>query len=159
MCPNGTNIEFQIQNAEQSLTAWTNKPELIYGTAFIGLSPGHFLDQDCNVLQDYPKMGFKVLNIYAVHPFTKENIPIIVCGTEENVNSEDPEAFLGIPEANLEHKEIADKANILYRPQALDDSGNNPNFQNSNQAMEKLRSLKIGGYWTSAKLRDWLISR
>ena len=27
------------------------------------------------------------------------------------------------------------------------------------KSMELLRSLKIGGHWTSSRLRDWLISR
>ena len=27
------------------------------------------------------------------------------------------------------------------------------------KAMEKLREMKIGGYWTSSRLKDWLISR
>ena len=48
---NGTNITFEVEDSTSYVIAWTDKPEMIHGTAFIGLSPGHILDQQENVLQ------------------------------------------------------------------------------------------------------------
>ena len=77
------------------------------------------------------------------------------------------EDFFGIPESFEEHKIIADKVNINHRPKALNETGDFVNDQFKGlikekareKSMELLRNLKIGGHWTSSRLRDWLISR
>ena len=68
------------------------------------------------------------------------------------VDRSENNAILGIPEADSKHKIIAEKVKIENRigtGQKMD----------REEMMEKLRNLRIGGYWTSARLKDWLISR
>jgi leucyl-tRNA synthetase len=47
---NGTNIEFKLESGTQPLSVWTDRPELIHGVSFIGLSPGHLLDRSADIL-------------------------------------------------------------------------------------------------------------
>ena len=116
---NGTNIDFQIESLKDStLSIWTDKPQFLKGVAFIGLSSGHILDRsDFHLLKElkgYNKHGIKILNIYAINPFTQTRIPIIV-------SDKFSENFLGIPEICKDHKVIADEAFIKYLPKALDE--------------------------------------
>jgi len=92
----------------------------------------------------------RVLNQSALHPFTKEKIPILVIENKVIDRSDRSMPFLGIPSQNKKHQIIAENAKIEPKTGLkLDRDG----------IMENLRNLKIGGYWTSANLKDWLISR
>ena len=97
------------------------------------------------------------MNKCAIHPLTKDRIPLIIIGDEKDTES--PEAFLGIPEAHEDDKIMAKLCKILHLPKALTDKGENDHFKSPEEAMEKFRNLNIGGYWTSARLSDWLVSR
>ena len=92
----------------------------------------------------------RVLNQSALHPFTKEKIPILVIENKVIDRSDRSMPFLGIPSQNKKHQIMAKNAKIEPKTGLkLDRDG----------IMENLRNLKIGGYWTSANLKDWLISR
>ena len=92
----------------------------------------------------------RVLNQSALHPFTKEKIPILVIENKVIDRSDRSMPFLGIPSQNKKHQILAENAKIEPKTGLkLDRDG----------IMENLRNLKIGGYWTSANLKDWLISR
>lgn len=59
-----------------ALTVWTDKPELIYGTTFIGISPNNHFNA--------PEYGSKTnsenqrLDITVKHPFTGKSLPVFV---------------------------------------------------------------------------------
>ena len=92
----------------------------------------------------------RVLNQSSLHPFTKEKIPILVIENKVIARSDRSMPFLGIPSQNKKHHILAENAKIEPKTGLkLDRDG----------IMENLRNLKIGGYWTSANLKDWLISR
>lgn len=76
---------------EDTLTVWTDLPELIYGAAFIGISPNnHFNDSEfrCN-----PDAKDNELNICAIHPLTGDYLPIIVSENFSNASATD--SYLG----------------------------------------------------------------
>ena len=156
---NGTNVDFQIESMKDSLiTIWTDKPQHLPGVAFIGLAPGHILDRKDIVLTK--KNGITIMKIYAINPFTNVRIPIII-------SDDFTEDFLGIPEVIEGHEKFANDSNIVYKPMSLNDKkeflfGDFKGLDETSaqeKAMEKLREMKIGGYWTSSRLKDWLISR
>ena len=116
------------------------------------MSPSLFLFSEISGTDQDDWKEIRVLNQSAIHPLTNGNIPILVIETGNHSRS-DIESFLGVPVGNKKHKIIAEKANIEFK--SLTDGPKS----NQEEIMEKLRSLKIGGFWTSAKLKDWLISR
>ena len=93
--------------------------------------------------------GVRALNICALHPFTRVPVPLVVV---EKPQKDQGEAFVGYPTLNEEHKKIAELTNIHYVHQ-------NAFKMSTEEVMQRLQEMKIGGFWTSAKLKDWLISR
>ena len=74
---NGTNIEFRIESQNDAiLSVWTDKPEMLCGVAFIGLTKNHILDRKEFYLRS--SNGLMPLNIYAINPLTQMRIPILV---------------------------------------------------------------------------------
>jgi leucyl-tRNA synthetase len=81
--PNGTNIDFKMaEDQNDVLTAWTDMPEFINEVAFIGVSSGHLLDRKELIVsqilgsEEDDWKEIRVLNQSALHPSTKEKIPI-----------------------------------------------------------------------------------
>ena len=112
---------------------------------------GFFILSEISGSEEEEWKEIRVLNQCAIHPLTNEKIPILVIVNKIEDRSEN-NAILGIPEADSKHKIIAEKVKIeneIGTGQKLD----------REEMMEKLRNLKIGGYWTSSRLKDWLISR
>ena len=88
----------------------------------------------------------RVLDKLAIHPFTKEKIPIVVIEKKVVEQSDRSIPIVGIPSEDKNHQLIAEKAKIKLKnltSQKLD----------QDEIINRLRSLKIGGYWTSANLK------
>lgn len=67
---------------------------------------------------------------------------------------------LGIPGISKEAAEFADKHKINYEQLNTNSHLNADQIAKlQNEVCLEAEKLNVGGYWTSAKLRDWLISR
>lgn len=66
---------------DNTLTVWTDSPELIYGVTFVGISPNNHFNDDA--FGSVPGSKVNKLNIHAIHPLTGDHLPIIV---NENLN-------------------------------------------------------------------------
>jgi len=91
----GCEIEFKINNSENSLKVFTTRPDTIFGASFIALSVDHPLSkkfinvssfrkfkEECNktgtteeALANAEKIGFNT-ELFVEHPFLKKEIPI-----------------------------------------------------------------------------------
>lgn len=97
----------------------------------------------------------KRLRIFAKNPLTEENIPIYVTNEIDYLPFTD--TYLGVPNDSESDREFCKLVKI--------DVETIPNIPEAEikviqqQICEKAQKLNAGGYWTSAKLQDWLISR
>ena len=92
----GAEIKYKIEDSDNYLTAFTTRPDTIFGVSFIAISPNHQMATDLAKENDSikkflsqcketsaaeadmakaEKLGFKT-NIKVIHPITKELIPV-----------------------------------------------------------------------------------
>ena len=92
----GAEIKYQLENSDDFLTAFTTRPDTLFGVSFIAISPNHKISIDlakknesvsdfllqCNEtsaaeadMAKAEKLGFQT-NLRVIHPFTKELIPV-----------------------------------------------------------------------------------
>ena len=92
----GAEIKYKIEDSDNYLTAFTTRPDTIFGVSFVAISPNHqmatnlakendsikkFLSQCKETsaaeadMAKAEKLGFKT-NIKVIHPITKELIPV-----------------------------------------------------------------------------------
>ncbi len=138
----GTNIEFSVkiggELSDRRLTVWTDKPEFLHVAQFILLHPEHILSSEA-------EQGLK-----AVCPLTAREIPVSVSGEAEYPHR-DCRTLLGMPSIEPRHRDLTQTMteDVPYHVMA----------SNRDEVMKRLRELGVGGYETSANLKDWLISR
>ena len=138
----GTNIEFRVkiggELSDRRLTVWTDKPEFLHVAQFILLHPEHILSSEA-------EQGLKV-----VCPLTAREIPVIVSGEAEYPHR-DCRTLLGMPSIEPSHRDLTQTM--------TEDVPSHVMASNRDEVMKRLRELGVGGYETSANLKDWLISR
>ena len=92
----GAEIKYQLENSDDFLTAFTTRPDTVFGVSFIAISPNHKISVDlaknnesvsdfllqCNEtsaaeadMAKAEKLGFQT-DLKVIHPFTKELIPV-----------------------------------------------------------------------------------
>ena len=126
----GAEIKYQLENSDDFLTAFTTRPDTLFGVSFIAISPNHKISVDlaknnesvsdfllqCNEtsaaeadMAKAEKLGFQT-DLRVVHPFTKELIPVWIgnfvlldYGTG---------VVMGVPAHDQRDHEFAEKYNI-----------------------------------------------
>lgn len=150
----GVVFDFNVSNSDECIRLWTPNPEYIHHVKFITVRREHSILSLNDKLSDIDKT-FK-LDMTLINPFTSENIPIYVSDDIEYLQGSD--SFTGIPAICEKARLFAQKNNILYDEiERINDSESLDLIRKSVCAEAKAKN--IGGYWSSAKLRDWLISR
>ena len=138
----GTNVEFRVkiggELSDKRLTVWTDKPEFLHVAQFILLHPEHILSSEAG-------QGLR-----AVCPLTAREIPVSVSGEAEYPHR-DCRTLLGMPSIEPSHRDLTQTL--------AEDVPLHVMASNRDEVMKRLRELGVGGYETSANLKDWLISR
>ena len=126
----GAEIKYQLENSDDFLTAFTTRPDTLFGVSFVAISPNHKISIDlaknnesisnfllqCNEtsaaeadMAKAEKLGFQT-NLRVIHPFTKELIPVWIgnfvlldYGTG---------VVMGVPAHDQRDYEFAEKYNI-----------------------------------------------
>lgn len=150
---NGVNFDFKIKDSDSEfLTFWTNAPEFIEHVKFVAVSSDNILAKKENQgdTQETVKLRTCVVN-----PFNLDVIPVFMTNEIEFFDSTD--SYLGIPGVCQNAADFATKYDIHYHN--VESLGHGKTKQRQLEIIDKAHLLKVGGYWTSAKLRDWLISR
>ncbi|XP_068225318.1 probable leucine--tRNA ligase, mitochondrial [Palaemon carinicauda] len=154
----GHNKDEQVND---KLRLWMSHPEYIHGVSFLGIKSDHRL-KDKYSGQQVNK--YLVLNVKALCPITKRLIPIIV--SDELPFTNELEFYIGIPSLREFDRNLArtcgfDVTNIIEKD-SLKNSGNLDGLSHEaarEKVVRELLELNAGGYQTSAKLHDWLVSR
>lgn len=86
----GVEIDFQLNNHEQTLSVFTTRPDTLMGVTFVSISPQHplvieaaktnskikaFID-DCDTNTDDEQKQGIALDLYVSHPITNEPLPL-----------------------------------------------------------------------------------
>ncbi|KAK4300070.1 hypothetical protein Pmani_027705 [Petrolisthes manimaculis] len=141
---------------------WMPQLELIHGISFIGVRPGHKLDSNESKAQ--LRGHYRVLDVIAECPLSHRYIPVIV--SDKLPYYDEAEYHVGIPCVSEHDKSIArtcefDTPNVLNGDTIIN-SGDLDGLSIEEARVEvqkKLQASDAGGYQTSARLRDWAISR
>ncbi|KAL5021562.1 hypothetical protein ScPMuIL_000717 [Solemya velum] len=163
----GCRFDFKLKHndclLDEPISVYTSHPHAIFGVSHISVSPDHRLNQS-----QYRKEVNCCLDVVAVHPLTKQTVPVIV--TRSHVFDEYNDAKLGIPCLSAADADIAKRFDLNYMD-IIETKGDNQIVINSEQfsgmnkqeainaVTEYAREMKIGGHLVSPWLNDWLISR
>lgn len=128
-----------------SVNIWTKTPEHFESAAFIAISKTHALNKD--------KISHGSLNVGVENPFNGKILPVLVADDVEFPPHCD--TYLGLPSVNEFDKEFA----IRHKIQIPCDVVTVDLDEQRQKILLKAQSLNIGGYASSSKLKDWLISR
>ncbi|KAJ8925000.1 hypothetical protein NQ315_001165 [Exocentrus adspersus] len=145
----GVHFDFKFTSGNETLSLWTDKPAYIEHVKFVAISYKHILARKLTK----STVGTVKLDIELQNPFNDERIPLYA--TDEINFLPGTDTYVGIPDVLEEATAFAKKHNIRYSnvPICINEE------QQAQVICNKAQQLNIGGYWTSAKLRDWLISR
>ncbi|XP_059090948.1 probable leucine--tRNA ligase, mitochondrial isoform X2 [Tigriopus californicus] len=164
----GLNAELESQD----LWVWTSRPELLWGSAFVGITPEHILAQthDQSELPEFQINEGRVqrLPLQAVNPMDPKHIlPILLFHDTDDFPSES-DHFLGIPEICAMSRSVAEALTIPFTSVLSTDQTtlmNSSQFSGQSLAaakasiLDQARAHNAGGYAVSSRLKDWLISR
>ena len=194
----GMNFSFQVKNTKEAISVFTTRPDTIMGVSFIAISTSHslctglasersdihkFIEKQNKVKQseaDFAKQEKEGLftGLYAVHPFTKEEIPIWIANFV--LSDYGSGALMAVPAHDQRDFEFATKYNLpILRVIQNDRDAENPeeaiseknvlinsgefdglSFDGAFLAIEeKAKELNCGNRETNFRLRDWGVSR
>ena len=195
----GMNFSFQVKDSKSNINVFTTRPDTIMGVSFIAISTSHFLieeiKKDRKDVQEFIENQKKVkqseaefakqekeglfANLYAIHPFTKKEIPIWIANFV--LSDYGSGALMAVPAHDQRDFEFATKYNLPILPVIKNNDGdintlleaytdkneliNSGEFDglDFNQAFkeieEKSKSLGCGFRETNFRLRDWGVSR
>ena len=159
---NSNVVEKQGVTPPATLNLWMAHPELIYGITFIGIRPGHALNKEAQRGDCYG--DYQMLNIHAKCPLSQRDIPILVSDSLPYI--EDTEVYVGIPCVSELDREISKECGFtvphIIENDRIINSGKLSGLSPEEARLQVTRRLMeegAGGFPTSVKLKDWLISR
>lgn len=151
---NGVNFYFPIVGVKnKTVTLWTPNPEYLDQVKFVAVTENHVLARKENVKLINELHQLKIM---LINPMTRENIPVFVTNEIEFLPQTD--SYLGIPCLRENDALFANKYNIQFT--SIDEELEEEVLDEKREHVCKIAKLNgYGGYWSSAKLKDWLISR
>ena len=180
----GAEIEYQIADSSESLTAFSTRPDTIYGVSFIAISPNHDtalkLAETNSEIKDFlikckvtssaeadmvkaEKLGIDT-GIKAIHPLTKKNIPVWIgnfvlldygTGVVMGVPGHDQRDFEFASKYNLDITQVISSGNDNVLP--IINKGVLVNSETYNDLSSDEASLKIINQLKLDNLGDGLV--
>lgn len=136
-------FELKVLGKDTTVPIWTKSPEQLKEALFVAISPSNLLNSS--------KIAQGKLPFVLDNPISGRSLPVIA--TEKVNFPEGNDFYLGVAssEDDRQMAEFYQCPKISPKPES---------FENTrNEVIELAVSSKLGGYVTSSKLRDWLISR
>ncbi|KAF4103637.1 hypothetical protein G5714_016520 [Onychostoma macrolepis] len=162
------------RDSGEVLSAYTCSPEAVFGAAYVSVLPSHRLLHGSSALKTALLRALRpgrdsLTEVTALNVFTGREVPVVISGKNEFDGHLD--AVIGIPESREEDTELAQSLGLSWNSVLKTEDDGTQTLINSdeftgqspgeafNSVTQKARERNTGGYLTSAKLRDWLISR
>ena len=195
----GMNFSFKVKSKESEIQVFTTRPDTIMGVSFIAISASHvlakevsedrkdiknFIEKQKSLKQseeDFAKQEKKGIftNLYAIHPFTNEQIPIWIANFV--LSDYGSGALMAVPAHDQRDFEFATKYDLPILPVIKNSKGDEKkmlealtekdelinsgefdglNFDEAFKEIEKkAKDLNCGYRETVYRLRDWGVSR
>ena len=190
---NGARVFFSIKNFNKNMEIFTTRPDTIFGVTFMVLSPEHPLTTQITAkeyqkkVQAYKERSLHISDVerkvaenktgvftgaYAIHPFTKEEIPIWTAdyvlmdygtGAIMAVPAHDERDFEFAKKFNLPIKKIMECETLPFTEDSVHIQSDFLNGLDKKQAVKKaiqeLENNQCGKREIQYKLKDWIFSR
>lgn len=190
----GAEIDFQIKGSPSKIRVFTTRPDTIFGATFLALSPEHPLVSEITtakqneLVETYQQEAAKKSDLdrtelnkektgvftgaYAIHPFTKKEIPIWVAdyvlahygtGALMSVPAHDDRDFEFAKKFNLPIVKVLDCDELPFLGDAKhiqsDFIDGLTNAAAMKKVCEELEKSNQGKPMVTYRLRDWVFSR
>ncbi len=199
----GAEIDFYIPDIDKNLTVFTTRPDTLFGVTFLALSPEHplayeiaekkgFLEKLLEFREKVRKERKKIeegeaekegffLETYAIHPFTKEEIPLYTAnfvlmeygtGAIMCVPAHDQRDFEFAKKFGLPIRVVIKPKDRELNPDEMEEAYEAPGVminsgeftgldsdEGKKKIIEKLEALNLGKRKITYRLRDWGVSR
>lgn len=183
----GAEIDFKVENSDDTITVFSTRPDTIFGATFLVLAPEHPLakklvtDESSHAVSSYISNAIKKSEIerqsegkektgvwtgsYAINPASGEKVSIWIA--DYVLGGYGTGAVMGVPAHDERDHEFALKFNlpiieVIDENNILINSGQF-NGTNTNDAREKivdrLEAENAARNKVTYKMRDWLVSR
>lgn len=188
----GVEIDFPVLDSSEKITIFTTRADTLFGASYVVLAPEHPLllklyekignkkeledyRKEANILSEIDrtnteraKTGILLSGIRAMHPLTKEELPVYVA--DYVLASYGTGAVMAVPAHDERDWEFAKKYNLYIKEVITGDVlpyindgvlQNSERFNGlpSNLARNKITEAVGGRVVTKYKLRDWVFSR
>uniref|UniRef100_A0A673N914 leucine--tRNA ligase n=1 Tax=Sinocyclocheilus rhinocerous TaxID=307959 RepID=A0A673N914_9TELE len=152
-----------------SVVCYTCSPEAVFGAAYVSVLPSHRLLHGSSALKTALLRALRpgrdsLTEVTALNVFTSREVPVVIFGKNEFDGHLD--TVIGIPESSEEDAELARSLGLSWNSVLKTEEDGVQTLINSDEVNSPSRlnmraevNQNAGGYLTSTKLRDWLISR
>ncbi|XP_051574191.1 probable leucine--tRNA ligase, mitochondrial isoform X1 [Myxocyprinus asiaticus] len=162
------------QDTGEVLSAYTFSPEAVFGAAYISILPSHRLLHGSSALKSALLRALSpgrdsLTEVTALNMLTGREVPVIISARNEFHGHLD--TVIGIPDSSVEDMNVAQSLGVKWNSVLKTEEDGSQTLINSDEftgqsrgdafksVTQKARERNVGGYLTSTKLRDWLISR
>ncbi|KAM4632695.1 leucine--tRNA ligase, mitochondrial [Polymixia lowei] len=174
----GCYFDFSLKvNGEETgetLAGYTSSPETVFGAAYLAILPSHRLLHGTSPVRSALEKAFQpgrdsLTEVTACSLFTGLEVPLVISHKGEFDGHLD--TVIGIPDSSEEDMSVARALDLRWNTVLKSQEDGTHTLVNSDEftgltrekafdsITHKAREKKAGGYLTSSKLRDWLISR
>uniref|UniRef100_A0A3Q3W5I7 leucine--tRNA ligase n=1 Tax=Mola mola TaxID=94237 RepID=A0A3Q3W5I7_MOLML len=174
----GCYFDFKLKvNGEETgetLSAYSSSPEMVFGAAYLAILPTHRLLHGGSSVRSTLENAFKpgrdcLTEVTACNRFTGLEVPLVISQKEAFDGYLD--TVIGVPDCSEEDLSVARALHLRWATVLKANEDGTQTLIHSDQfsgltrqqafdsITQKAREQKVGGYLTSSKLRDWLISR
>uniref|UniRef100_A0A4W4HBV7 leucine--tRNA ligase n=1 Tax=Electrophorus electricus TaxID=8005 RepID=A0A4W4HBV7_ELEEL len=167
-------LKLEGRETGEILPAYTSSPEAVFGAAFISILPSHHLLHGSSPVGPTLHRALQpgkdsLTEVTALNMFTGQEIPVVISAKAEFQGHLD--SVIGIPDSSEEDACVAKALGVSWNPVLKAEENGAHTLINSSEftgqkreeafssITQKAREKNLGGYLTSSKLRDWLISR
>ncbi|XP_061676667.1 probable leucine--tRNA ligase, mitochondrial isoform X2 [Syngnathoides biaculeatus] len=162
------------EETDEILSAYSSSPEAVFGAAYLAVLPSHRLLHGSSSVRSVLEKAYQpgrdsLTEVTAVNLFTDHEVPLVISQREAFDGYLD--TVVGTPDCSKEHRSVAETLNLTWTNVLKSQEDGTQIVINSDEfsgltreqafhsITQKAREQKVGGHLTSAKLRDWLISR
>jgi len=143
---NGYNFELPLAEDDKiTTTVWTVEPESLKTSVFVAVKTCHILNKP-----EWRSPGSNRLSIHIRIPFSNRLLPVFVVEDDKLDFPEGSDIMLGDPASDEKASQLANHFSLSTA------SRDGPSGE---EICKQAQAENWGGYRSSSKLRDWLVSR